>query len=248
METSSIKILGSHTDWLAALAPQAPVWGLVPSSVVVVNNVEDADIVIPLMEDDIAACTQRALIPNPYALAMLRDKYYFARYMERSGFATWCPETYTLNTARFPCMLKVTDGWSGTGIAVVQSPEQVQALVQQLPWLGHPWLLQELVEGPEYVMHMVCVEGRVLWHVIYAYAPGHRAPQTVTAPSFLDELTHVLRPLRFSGPCCANYIVSQGHLKLLEINPRFGASLMQPEHVHDLAAALETLLHHVGTD
>ncbi len=195
-----------------------------------------ASVQVPLMEDDILACPD-ALRPSAIAIATLRDKAAFRDYAERERLDYLCPA----RTTTFPCMLKRTDSFSGTGVALVHSQTQLDTLLAQDPWLGHPWILQEHVpDGIEYVTHMVAKDGVALWRCTYEYS-ATKGRTTKRPTPFAEAVEAFLAPLAFSGPCCANYKIVGGHMKLFEINPRIGGSLMRDENRSDLREALTAI-------
>ncbi len=69
-------------------------------------------------------------------------------------------------------------------------------------------------------------------------------PSSVS-PEDIDLFEHFLRPLRFNGPANIDFRRrADGSIVILEINPRFGGSLMRPEYVADLRAAVGAILAH----
>ena len=61
----------------------------------------------------------------------------------------------------------------------------------------------------------------------------------------LELFERILRPLAFSGPANIDFRRRpDGSIAMLEINPRFGLSLLRPEHVVDLRAAVGAILAH----
>lgn len=267
LDRSRVIIFGTHSrDWMMALRPDAPVWQTMPGvAEVVLTGAGNAEpptsndmrtIVIPLMEDHIATCppTYASLKPSDRALQVLQNKAAFATYACRIGLGHLCPEVYPHpDAARFPCVVKRTDLNGGIGIRVVASAEELRTVLLLDPWRGHPHLLQAFV-GPavQRVTHCVCRDGDIRWHCTYSYEPatpatvcnrGRRLERIVESPARLAELASFLSPLEFTGPCSIDYMVTDaGATVVLEINPRFGGSLMRPDQVADLRAALSTIL------
>lgn len=265
-----VVIWGVHSpDWMNALASSAPVWAEVPgvSAVLHFSSPEQRvpltvrwgrrTVVIPLMENNIAERPLRyaALCPDPEALGTLGDKRRFAAYVEQRQLANWCPVNFaSIEEATFPCVLKRTNLNGGLGVEVTASREQAQSLLSRDPFAGHPCVIQSLVPFDiEYVVHCVCVKGRILWHVAYAndagYHPIRRAgqPRSLRRMEFsceqLNELETFLSPLAYTGPCnfdCTRG--SDGRLVVFEINPRLGGSLMRPDNTADLAACLSVII------
>jgi hypothetical protein len=266
-----IVIYGNFSDdWVAALNGQSPVWREVEAvrEVVVVSGLPEdpipmpavpglATIAIPLVETNYYTLPQRPLrlVPGREAVETLGDKAKFAILMRRLGLADFTPETFTdKNAARFPCVLKRTDKWAGTGVALVDSLEALEDCLLQEPWLGHPALLQALVPGRrEFVTHALFDQGRLLWHCSFSYEmPTDRTirkgaaqvpmEDVETDSQALDVIVRVARHLHYSGPLCANFKMRDGRPLLLEINPRLGGSLMRPRSQAHLARALRALV------
>lgn len=260
-------VFGQHSrDWNTALAPEAQVWKLIPGvkGVVVACNEKPLPglswigrlftVVIPLLEDHISACPagHRALIPDKKSLHILRNKANFADYTKAAGLTGLCPQMYPDGKrAVYPCVLKRTDMNAGNGVAIVFSADHLQDLLSQKMWYQKPYILQEYIPGRDYVTHMVCKSGKILWHHSYQYdhfdLQIRRGPSTgreiTVSSSLLGQFEKFLQPLSFTGPCNFDYKFSpDGRLKVLEINPRLGGSLMAPERVEALKAALTCII------
>jgi hypothetical protein len=258
-------------DWMIALWPGSRVWWGIPrvKSVVMLPGSPAAEIpaptpeipeavAIPLLEDHIRNRPKRlrSLAPDERSLDVLGDKRQFQDYIQGNGLANLCPEHFSSPAAaRFPCILKRTGLYAGHGIAAVASAEQLQSLLDQPPWQGHPFVLQAMVEGDrEIVTHCVCKKGQILWHTSYLYTlpPGQVIRCGVTgipiqplgvSPSVLRQLQRFLEPLDYTGPCNFDYKLGPDRkLRIMEINPRLGGSLMLPAHAPHLQAALSTIV------
>ena len=256
-------------SWMHALGPASDLWSHLPHVCEVLHVADGpADhiprdhrhrtIILPFMEKDIARCPEgfARLIPGPEALQTLGNKGAFAAYAQARGLASLCPETYARpEQAVYPCVLKRLDLNNCDGIRIVHSAEDCRACLQQDPWRGHEVLLQEYIaENSDHCTHAICVEGRMVWHCTYAYAPApagiqrrfglslQRIPQTAAR---LAEFEAFLAPLRFTGPVNIDYrIRADGRTAVLEMNPRLGGSLMRPANAPDLRAAVTVLLQH----
>lgn len=265
-----VVIYGSHSeDWMTALGPGAEAWAGVPGVYEVLQVAEGLagsipretrhrTVVIPLMEPHIALCPAgySRLIPTEQALRTLQDKGAFAAYARSCGLAALCPETYTgPGQAVYPCVLKRLDLNNCDGVRVVTSEEECRECLEQEPWRGRAYLLQEYVASDDdRCTHCVCVDGQIVWHCSYVYSPAPKniqeryaqILQRVTEPaSCMADFQALLAPLRFSGPCNIDYrIRAKGRVAVLEINPRLGGSLMRPVNRDDLKAALATIVQH----
>jgi hypothetical protein len=265
-------IYGQHSmDWMNALAPGAPVWRKVGGvgqvlSIPNVAGVEIAEprhkgvrtVIIPLMEDHARHCPRQyqSLIPDDRSLGVLGDKAAFAAYAEAEGLSHLCPTTYASSAdAVYPCVLKRLDLNGGNGVAVVGAPDELTSLLEQDPWRRNLFVLQSLVLGSaEYVTHCVCKSGLILWHCSFAYEMD--ATASIRTPSnikgiraatvsrlHLSQMERFLAPLAYTGPCNFDYKISDsGDIALMEINPRLGGSLMMPQNVDYLRAALSSII------
>lgn len=269
MRPVRVIIYGTHTnDWMKALGSDSPVWdGLIPGRELIVENVPDGPIppaekkgmttlVLPLMEDHTASCPVGyvGLLPSKKALETLRDKAAFARYAAMNRLSHRCPTVYPNRAVlHFPCVVKRTNLNAGVGIEYADNDERLNDVLQAPIFRDAQYLLQAYVPGAsEYVTHCVCSRGRILWHCSYVYElpcgqkfriAGSASVKAKITPAQLSELAAFLAPLSYSGPCNIDHkLTADGHVVVFEINPRLGGSLMYPENVRDLRAALSYLI------
>ena len=227
--SSRVMIYGEHsTDWMSALAPDAPVWRKIGGveEVRLIPDIPDVEIaepsradirtvVIPLMEDDARHCPRQylSLIPDERSIDVLANKATFAAYAEAEGLSRLCPETYANGAdAVFPCVLKRLDLNAGRGVEVASSPEELKWLLERDPWRGRGYILQSLAAGSrEYVTHCVCKNGLIVWRCSFAYemnsAASVRRPDnvdrtslTTASPLNMSQIERFLRPLAYTGP------------------------------------------------
>lgn len=267
-----VVIWGMHSpDWMNALAANAPVWKGIPQVKAVLNRTRPGTsvplglrwgrrvVVIPLMENHYAECPTgySGLLPSLNAIEILGNKARFADYVRRHGLAAWCPGNYaSFEKATFPCVLKRTNLNAGRGVEIATSPDEARHFSSLELFAGHAYLIQALVPCTiQYVVHCVCVEGRIVWHVVYAYDFNRQEVMranylyalrraTISA-SMLRKLEAFVMPLAYSGPCSVDCTWDDdGGLMVFEINPRLGGSLMRPENTTDLAACLSVIIAH----
>ena len=267
-----VAVLGElNGDWLQALGPKAPAWRELPnvSEVMNLRSVPDAmlssgtdadveTVVIPFLEDDIAACpaSVRALIPSVWALATCRHKGLFADFMASIGLARLSPRDYAWGGAvvRYPAVLKRLDLSAGRGVRVVTSAEQLADLLDQEPWRGQVCVLQEYVtSGSDLVTHGVCDRGAWLWSTTFEYQyvalhvasmPGSDVPcrEVALDPRVRRDFEIITSALQFSGPFNIDFRFDGTRPIVFELNPRFGFSLMRPAHTTHLADALSAII------
>ena len=260
--------LGHH--WRNGLSPRSPVWRTIPHIARVtllpalfrrfLDTTTEATVVIPLTEEDIRSCPGkgRRLAPTADTVDVYADKRRFAAFVAEHRLDDVAATDIPLGgPIPYPCVLKRVDLRNGEGVARIDSPESLAKHLARRPWRGHDVVLQTWIEGRgEYVTHLVCEAGRILWHRTYRYelATGSSIrtskrvgtmERTEIGPSDLAELTRFLEPTGFSGPCNVNFKrAADGRIVVFEINPRFGGSLMRPQNRGDLAEALAVIVAH----
>jgi hypothetical protein len=260
-----VAIHGRHgPSWHKAIDARAPVWDLLGAAGIA-QSAKGAPrwwrkrVVVPLMEPHILSMPEgcHALVPDSEALAILADKAQFARYAAELGAAHLLPRSIDLEHPTFPAMLKRTNLHSGMGVALVASQQELDEKRAAAPWVGEVVLLQEAVPSHrEFVTHVVCVRGRIVWHCTFAYPLASRnevrgpvenltIEQSSAHPADIQAFEQLLLPLGFNGPANIDYRRRpDGSLAIFEINPRLGGSLMRPDHVRDLAGALQAIVRH----
>lgn len=258
------------TDWMQALGPDSELWinhpfvrevSLVDDKIRLIvppSYPQFRTVVLPLMEWHISTCPKDypALVPSDDAMKILSQKDRFHQYIYQMGLSHLVPKIFhSPSEVRYPFILKRIDLNGGDGVAFVQSPAALNYFSQQEAWRGRPVLLQEYVEGDkDYVSHLICKNGDILWHssLEYTLLEAHkiRSFHNITKmrrvaldQNLLRQFVYCLKPLKFSGPCNIDFkITPAGGLKILEINPRLGGSLMQKENRDLLKEAIDHIL------
>lgn len=196
------------------------------------------DLVVPLTVDQIAPARaanrdrRRAVLPAADLVEMADDKLLFHHRLTELGFDALLPALLGEGERRYPHVLKARRGDFGHGIRIVRSAADEPDAVPP------DRFRQEAVAGAdEYVLHLLRVDGRVRYRLCYRYTMGGTLtvrgavdrPQLIEpaddAPA-LGPCTAILDALGFEGTCCFNYKLPDGGLRLLELNPRFGGSLV----------------------
>lgn len=255
--------------WQQALDPKAAVWRKIGRVGAVFTRSADKPripvcarfgrrvMLIPLMERHLLERPRQyfALVGSDIATTTLGDKARFLEYCRERGMAHVCPTSYaTLEEATFPCVLKRTDQNNGRGVEIVESLEQGRRLLEGPVFADQKWVLQERIHFlTEYTIYCFCIHGRIRWHVVYAFHLDAHCIRTNKIgemrrggemPAHIGAiLESLLVPLDYSGPCNVDCTWdAAGRLKIFEINPRLGGSLMKPENAADLAACLSLMV------
>jgi carbamoylphosphate synthase large subunit len=198
------------------------------------------DLIVPLRLDQLPAARdaaaraggkRRAVLPSAELVALIDDKLLFNRWLIDKGFGAYVPELLPDPPTIWPYIRKARHGTFGQGIRIVRGPQDADA-----PDPGT--FVQRIIEGRyEYVLHLLRVGGRVHFQLCYRYdmlepvsvrGQGQEAAATEPADPgpALEPCLQILEALGFEGTCCFNYKLVDGAMQLIELNPRFGGSLV----------------------
>lgn len=195
------------------------------------------DLVVPLRVAQIdaarpAAAIGRATLPTRALVALADDKLAFNEWLVARGFGAHVPDLLGAAPAAYPYIVKARHGDFGLGCRMIRGPGEDDA--------GDDAALfrQRAVAGAdEYVLHLLRVGGRIRYHVAYRYDMAQPlairgaadAPVSIVPADpgdALDLCTAILDALEYEGTCCFNWKLEGGRAMLLELNPRFGGSLV----------------------
>lgn len=196
------------------------------------------DLVVPLRVDQIeparaanADGRRRAVLPSSDLVELCDDKLAFNEKLIELGYGDAIPALLPDPPTRYPYVRKSRRGDFGVGIRVVRGPgEDVPPIPDSFA--------QAAVEGAdEYVLHLLRVDGRIRYLLCYRYDMGQplavrgeaAAARSITPADpepALDRCSAILDALGFEGTCCFNYKLESGEPRILELNPRFGGSLV----------------------
>lgn len=197
-----------------------------------------------------------SLSPNAAAIRALDNKVRFAAYMLANRLLAHLPTVYASPSAAvYPCVLKRADMSSSWGVVIVQTAVQADALLRSAMFFGKQTLLQELVPGAiEHATYCVVRGGKILWHCTFVTEVNEtniiksednivRRWTIATPQSVVMQIEKVLAPLSYDGPCNLDYkIDADGTVRIFEINPRLGGSLMLPQYKDQLRQALTCIV------
>jgi len=145
---------------------------------------------------------------------------------------------------------KAPTGVAGRGHRILKPTEL------QLDCIFTKFIVQEVIQGPfEYVAHIVANKGSIVHCLVYEYCfdtevfirGGVTETTVIKKVAFtkedLDCFTRFLTPISYTGQCNIGYKRNKdGQMKVLEINPRFGGSLMLKKNVADMEVFLTHLI------
>ncbi|HEX8555420.1 MAG TPA: hypothetical protein VF695_11985 [Sphingomonas sp.] len=195
------------------------------------------DLVVPLRLEEFDAARRanadgrrRVVLPDPELVELCDDKWLFNRRLMELGFGNAIPALLPDPPTEYPYIRKGRRGDFGKGCHVVHGPGEDIAI-------PHSFCQRAVAGDEEDVLHLLRVDGRIVYTLSYRYDMG--APLTVRgavdrpvtigpvdpAPA-MATCVAILDALGFEGTCCFNYKLEGGALRILELNPRFGGSLV----------------------
>lgn len=196
------------------------------------------DLVVPLRIDQIAPARaanadgrRRAVLPTEALVEACDDKLLFNDRMVELGFGASVPEVLPEPPDRYPYVRKARRGDFGQGIRIVRAAGEDEPAIPD-------GFAQAAVEGAdEYVLHMLRVDGVVRYTLCYRYEMegGLTVRGEVDRPRLIEPAEpgdalplceRVLDALEYEGTCCFNYKLTGDGPMILELNPRFGGSLV----------------------
>jgi carbamoylphosphate synthase large subunit len=194
----------------------------------------DAELVVPLSVVQIDAARragpERTLLPSAELVELCDDKLAWNRRLIALGFGDAIPALLEDPPATFPYIRKARRGNYGSGIRLVRAPGEDEPIPDSF--------CQRAVEGRyEYVLHLIRAGRRTWFDLCYRYdmaAPlsvrGGADRPAATEPAdpapAMELSVAILDALGFEGTCCFNYKLEDGRPLFLELNPRFGGSLV----------------------
>ena len=259
--------------WMSALDPSSALWVHFPQVKEVIladetsyqqiqpdNNPHTKTVILPLMEWHIIFCPREhfSLISEESVIQTLGIKNQFAAYMKKIGLPQFCPSHYeSMEDIQYPAVIKRANKNGSSGISIVESEEQLKERLREDPWKDHQNLAQEFIPGDkEYVTHLICKDGEIKWHASFCHSlvNAHTilredtlidSTYVTTSEVLLKLFETILKPLNFNGPCNIDFkFNAKNELKIFEINPRFGGSLMAPDKTSFLKEAMNQVLIH----
>lgn len=227
-------------------------------------------IVIPLMENHAVTLykhnikNMRVIAPKLCDITTFRNKYLFHKYVteftskvtpdtisDAFPLQRYTPHLFTdKNAINCPVIVKPINGYASSGVFVVL--DNFSEISDEF-FNTDKYIVEEYFpERYEYVSHVIAVKGKIIHCVTYKLTYGYdknikfRDSFTTTAFVLEERYTRILElfllPCGYSGVCNFNFRIVNSEIKVFEINPRLGGSLMKKEFLPDLVTILTILL------
>ena len=199
------------------------------------------DLIVPLRLEDALwlarhpeACpTQARWMPAcPEAVVRLcDDKLALNRRLIELGHGDLVPAL--LPAGQFPCVLKGRWSVNSRATYLIADAQAARPHADLLARDDH-FCQRPVVDPREYASHILMAGGRIRAHLTWEYlcdrglfVDGSHAAYArgVVASPHLARFEQALAALGFEGLCCIDHKTEHGQPRILEINPRLGASL-----------------------
>lgn len=189
------------------------------------------------------------VIPEAATVELCHQKPKLNAWLRQRFGGDWLPGE---GLARLPAVIKLANAEAGRRCFIVHDASFIPSTLR-----GPEYFAQEYIVGlREYAWHFLAWHGEIHFSCIVSYdyqtAYYIRSPacKPVAVRYELSALPpppaeEIVRALDYSGTGCMNYkIAADGSFKFIELNPRFGASLV--ERFGDYLAAYRQLLSSLG--
>lgn len=174
-------------------------------------------------------------------IKLLRNKKLFYEYMKLHNLLEYLPIHFTkIDDIILPFVKKplCLNGSSGIELNKISDFDN--------------YIYQEFINNKyEYVSHIYCINGIIKNIITYKYKVytlcnnyyNCTIEKYICKKEYSDIFQVILNTLQYSGFCCIDYkITKELKLKIFEINPRLGGSLMRKENIKDLAILFNTFI------
>ena len=203
------------------------------------RDIKDYDLIVPLTMRDLKYLTEvRNLIldnpipiPSMESILLCDDKYLLNTSLAANDFGHFLPKMGSALTYPYILKKRIDEGSNHCHLISDKQQEQVFSDI-----LTHPeYFSQNFINGSyEYATHILFKNQSIVHSLNVEYKFNSETPikgkdrpiyTMVCHCPYLDVFAAMLTSIGFNGLCCINYKVCDNHPIVLEINPRFGASL-----------------------
>lgn len=210
------------------------------------------DYILPLMESNMLELHHhniKAMMSNLDSINAFMYKNLFSDYVIKYNLTDYVPITYKSINEIPPKKLLIIKPYNlnaGTGI-------YLKCGVDEEDFNEH--VVQEYLEGnKEYCAHIVANKGKIELCITYEYEFKEflHVKRAINSDmilykvqldaKYIDCLESFLLPCLYNGVCNINFKICDDVVKVFEINPRLGGSLMFPENREDLIEIIKTLI------
>lgn len=167
------------------------------------------------------------------------NKDLFSQTIIDFGYVDFIPKIYSIENIIYPCIIKPVNGWSGINVDILRYHEEYLGYLDKnknTRW--KKYIIQQLIEHDRiYSGHFLCKNGLILLSTIYFRSIDKntifKGKITDYTKCNLDKINNnnifveILKKLQYNGFACFDFCYdSLNKLKIFELNPRIGGSLI----------------------
>jgi len=175
----------------------------------------------------------KAIVPSDFCIDLCNNKLNFYKFLIENNFNDYTP--MTTGNHKFPYILKKNIGEFGIETIIINDKKDEIENFDKINSTNY--FTQEYIDGSEeYTAHIIFANNRIIYFKVLMFSFSEKyfikgkyfSPDTVMVANhskYKKIFEDILTIMGYQGICCFNYKVSNGTLKIFEINPRFGGSM-----------------------
>jgi carbamoyl-phosphate synthase large subunit len=194
----------------------------------------DARLVVPTRDEELpilaaaagrfAAAGIHVLVPPPAVVRTCQDKLRFLEACAAAGLETPA-RLDPAHPGRFPVFVKPRFGKGSRGVARVDGPDELAAVLRRTP---EP-IVQELVEAPEFTVDLFAdLDGQVLSAVprerMVIFGGESFVSRVVRSPAIERASLRLSQSLGLTGHATIQCFLRAEQVLFIEVNPRYGGA------------------------
>lgn len=176
-------------------------------------------------------------IPEKYKqmIVTFHNKHTFHKFMIKNNLANNVPKK--LSKPEFPCIIKPYIGMSGSNTIICSNQNEWNNV--QFNMKTH-MLQKYIMSNYIYTCHVICNHGIILMAKVYwSLKPTPMFIQKGSMVNYQSReinnnekqlFSKIIELNKYHGVCCVDYDYENETIKIFEINPRFGGSLINNQN------------------
>lgn len=193
-----------------------------------------------------------------FNIELFDNKGKFTEYFLNNNLEKYIPITYQINYDNniynkniiYPVIMKSIIGLGGDDVYILHNN---QDYIRTFNILKKNFVVQEyLIDDVEYVGHLFYINGKLIYSVffkiinenIYYVRKGPSKKYLIVDFDIL-LFNDIFEKINYSGPANINFKYIDNKIKIFEVNPRFGGSIVKSNLLYDLFNVLIYYLQHL---
>lgn len=204
------------------------------------------NIIIPLKYEHIKFVTENFkdmgifLCPDYKIIEILNNKIMFHKFMVKNNFQNMIPIMYKINnkilrSVEYPCILKLAETFGGYGSYICNDKYELK----KKEYKYKNYFVQEFISGnTEYSAHLFIFKGIIKHGVCYSIV--HTTKIYIQRGKMIkykkikrfdwSVFSKIFTVLNYTGFVCIDFKIVDNEIKIFEINPRLGGTIVNNEH------------------